>query len=158
MKKMETLREAMKDSISEILETMFFMPIEFPEADELTQIKGPAQAPFLSAKLAYQGPLSGTFFVLAPKPLVEELAANLLGLEKEEVGSEDVEATLKELLNMVAGKTFGLYDSQLVFHLGVPELIEPEPMMRWIGENMNEALTINARTVNNTLYFRITVV
>ena len=148
------LKEAMKDSISEILETMFFMPIEFSDKTDLAQIKDSGKLPLLSARLDYQGAISGSFFVLAPKPLVEELAANLLGLEKEEVSTEHAEATLKELLNMVAGKTFSLYDSQLVFDLSVPEMIEAEAIMRSAGEESDQAVTLIARTVNDNLCFR----
>ncbi len=158
MKKMEELKKAMKDSISEILETMFFMPLEFPEEGDIGEIRKCGQTTLLSAQLKYQGPISGSFFVVAPTPLARELTANLLGLENKDLNSEHVEATLKELLNMVTGKTFSLYDSKSTFDLGMPQMISSNEIMTSLTDDLSEEIELVAKTVDGIIGFKVTVV
>ncbi len=157
MNRTDELKEAMKDSISEILETMFFTPIEFAEDQSLDELIQSPKEPVLSARLIFRGPFGGNFSVFARGGLAKELAANLLGLESEDLGREQMEATLKELLNMVAGKTFSLYDSQSVFHLGVPYMVENGELPSVAANSSESEITVIVETVSDILGFRLAI-
>ena len=157
MNKKEKLREAMKDSISEILETMFFTPVEFSENQDLNVLIRSQEEPVLSAQLIFHGPFGGNFSVFAPESLAKELAVNLLGLEGEDLDKEQTEATLKELLNMVAGKTFSLYDRQSVFDLGVPDMIKASEFAPMAPDSQEGEITVIVKTVSDKLGFRLAI-
>ncbi|RLB44249.1 MAG: hypothetical protein DRH12_00350 [Deltaproteobacteria bacterium] len=155
--KRETLKKAMRDSISEILETMFFMPSEYSEEKDISGVINPPDVAVVSARLTYTGRLTGTFFVVVPVPLAEELTGNLLGVNTGVVEQEEIGATVKELLNMVAGKTFSLYDSKSVFELGVPELIEVETVLSGKSDEHRKQVVAVFDTIKNPLGFKITI-
>ncbi len=157
MNRMGELKEAMKDSISEILETMFFTPVEFSEEQDLNLLIRSREEPVVSAQLIFNGPFAGNFSVFAPVPLAKELTANLLGLEEENLGREQIEATIKELLNMVAGKTFSLYDSQSVFDLGVPDMVEATELPPVASNGQKNEITVIVETVSDILGFRLAI-
>lgn len=151
----KALKKATMGSISEILETMFFMPSEFSEKKDLGALKSAPDTPLISSSLSFTGPVSGTFAVVAPLPLAKELAANLLGLEPAEVDREEVEATVKELLNMVAGKSFALFDKKSVFNMGVPDLVDAESIIREKAKKEEQEIIVMVETVEGYLAFLI---
>ncbi len=119
----ETLISAMKDSISEVLETMFFLPLEFSDNARFEEWWSTGKEDLLVTKLSFTGPLSGVFFFFMPNGLGLSLASNFLGEEEKDVFQEHVADTVKEIINMIAGNTFGIWDDQAVFDLGIPELV-----------------------------------
>ena len=55
----EVLITAMKTSISEVLETMFFLPLEFPDEVNPEQLWGPQKEEPVVGKLTFSGPFTG---------------------------------------------------------------------------------------------------
>ena len=124
--KKEMLTSAMKASISDVLETMFFLPLELSDDVPFEKWWSSCRKDLLVAKLCFNGPVSGTFFFFIPKDLGLSLAANFMGEEEGAVSQEQVEDTVKELLNMISGNSFGIWDDQQVFDLGIPEIVNFE--------------------------------
>jgi CheY-specific phosphatase CheX len=52
------------------------------------------------------------------------MATNFMGLEEDEIETEHLHGTIKEVSNMIAGNTFSHYDDQAVFNLEIPEIVE----------------------------------
>ncbi|RLB22785.1 MAG: hypothetical protein DRG76_05815 [Deltaproteobacteria bacterium] len=154
---METkaLKKAMMTSISEILETMFFMPLEFSENEDLTTIGDSSEEPLLAVALKFEGPISGQFMAVIPNSLAKTLSANLLGLESDQVERAHVEATLREMINMTAGKTFSLYDSQSVFKLDIPEMIDAQMVLGDASSQPTAEIVVVVDTEEASLGFKL---
>jgi hypothetical protein len=90
--------ENLKAATFEVLETMFFV---FPESleDAAELFHGPG----LRAWVPVEGPKNFRIGLTVSLPLAREMAANFLGVEKDEVPPDKLEDVLKETANMVAG-------------------------------------------------------
>lgn len=123
----ETLISAIKESISEVLETMFFLPLEFSENARFEEwwSEGSGDS-LLVTRLSFTGPFAGLFFFFMPKNLGLSLAASFMGKEEVDVSQEHVADTVKEIVNMIAGNSFGIWNDQAVFDLGIPETVSFE--------------------------------
>ena len=113
----KALIRAMKNSISEVLETMFFLPVDFSDTVNAEEIQ------MSVTKLDFSGPFSGSFVLFIPEEFAVSLTANFLGKDKEKVSEDNVIETSKEVINMIAGSTFANLDDQAVFDLNIPENI-----------------------------------
>lgn len=113
-------------SISNVLETMFFLPVKIEE-DGPTADKWMEDVPNLvGARVDLKGPFTGYAFFILSETVVGEMAANFLGIPQEETTSDQQTDTLKEALNMIAGHMLSLYDSEGKFQLGIPEVLAAE--------------------------------
>ncbi len=120
----KSLMTAMRNSISDVLETMFFMALDYPETDiELWQ---PKSGKILASKLDFKGPFSGQIIFFIPEKTAASLAARFLGMDEDKISHEHVTETVKEIVNMIAGGTFSNYDANEVFNLGIPEFADPD--------------------------------
>lgn len=117
----DVLTKAMKTSISEVLEKMFFLPLDFSEAGSPGDLWEAGEQEVLAIRLAFEGPFSGHFLFFIPWMLGTTLAADFMGIDAEGVSTEHVEQTAKEIVNMIAGSTFSALDDEAVFDLGIPE-------------------------------------
>jgi CheY-specific phosphatase CheX len=113
----------MKTSISEVMETMFFLPVEFGEESTLEQC-GMDINDNLACRLAFTGDVSGSLILAAPESLVAEMAENFMGESKDQLTSEHLSGTLTEMLNMACGNALSKTDSKVPFELGIPEMMD----------------------------------
>lgn len=116
------LTEVMKTSISEVIEQMFFMAIDF-----ITQGKAGVEPQQdnepIFAKLGFNGASCGTFILGMPLTLAQSVSADFLGTTPQSLVDEQVSGTVLEMVNMLAGTTLAMYDNQALFDLQMPELI-----------------------------------
>jgi chemotaxis protein CheY-P-specific phosphatase CheC len=139
----KTMIETMRAAISNVMETMFFQPVQINDEDCTLQEWFSDQESLLGAKLNFTGPSSGSCYFLIPSKLVNEITANFLGLEKEETDEEQRRDTIKEALNMIGGHMFSLCDNEGSISLGIPELIEEESIKHYrLGEIKGETVFI----------------
>jgi CheY-specific phosphatase CheX len=118
-----SLIQAMKLSISKVLEKMFFLPLDFDDSTDSMVLSELENNGALTVTLEFAGPFKGCLFMSMPKDLALHATANFLGKEEDRVSEDDVMGTVKEIINMIAGNTFSTYDDQAVFNLGAPEVI-----------------------------------
>jgi hypothetical protein len=106
----------LKAATFEVLETMFFI---FPEGlgNALDLFHGPG----LRAWVPVAGPKNFRVGLTLPLPLAREMAANFLGLEKDEVPSDKMEDVVKETANMVAGTFLSKENVPEAYNLKPPE-------------------------------------
>ena len=116
------LMKAMKASISEVLETMFFMVINVVSEGAKTQSLK-AENNTISVALDFGGPAHGCFRLTVPSVLAREISADFLGVDVGDLKENDVHGTLMEMINMLAGNTLSHYDADMVFDLSVPRVI-----------------------------------
>lgn len=118
-----TLMQAMKDSISNVLETMFFLMVQINNGNgTLKEWFSQGQA-LLGATLSFDGPVAGYFYFLIPVDMADDITGNFLGLSPQEINEEQRKDTVKEALNMIGGGVLSLFDPKTPFKLGIPEII-----------------------------------
>ncbi|MBW2095886.1 MAG: chemotaxis protein CheX [Deltaproteobacteria bacterium] len=151
----EALKEAMKTSISEVLETMFFLPLEVSE----TETDGPLfripPEKLTSARLQFQGRFQGEAMFLVPYTLATSLTADFMGQEPGKIGPDDVQGTLKELLNMICGKALSLFDPKESFNLGIPEMIDSGKALGGFCSKEENDITLVFNAIENQLAVRM---
>ncbi|OQY11368.1 MAG: hypothetical protein B6I31_05065 [Desulfobacteraceae bacterium 4572_19] len=136
------MKKAMITSISEVLETMFFMATEVIEDITISESGLVDIKKLLGVKLEFSGKISGDFILLIPSDLAEQLASSLIGANISSLTSEHVQGSIKELMNMIAGNTFSYLDSDAQFKLGIPEIVKASKIMKAIKANNTNELII----------------
>jgi CheY-specific phosphatase CheX len=120
--------ETMKEAISNVLETMFFQPVQISDTNCTLQEWFAYNRSLLGATLIFKGLLSGSLYLLIPVEIISEITANFLGLREEEVNEEQKRDTIKEAINIIGGNMLSLFDKKGAFKLSIPELIEKEEL------------------------------
>lgn len=148
-----TMTEAMKASISEVLEQMFFMPIDFiaPDADQPDPEPGHAT---IIVKLGFSGVPSGTFLLHVPTPLAQSVSADFLGISVPTLSIDQVTGTVLEMVNMLAGSALSIYDHHALFDLQIPEMITLKNASALV-EGCSERIVIRVQTPESRMTFQL---
>ncbi len=150
----EALITAMKTSISEVLETMFFLPLEFPDEVNPQEMWGAQKEEPVVGKLTFSGPVAGELLFFIPKDLAVSLTGSFLGEDEASISEDNITETVKELTNMIAGSTFANYDDQSVFDLGIPDVVDFDEAKRK-GSNSGEEIFIPIDTLDDRLALKL---
>lgn len=113
------LREACRQAVLEVLETMFF---EIPLDEDVPSPDHETDA--LIACARFDGSLNGWLCVAISRSCAGPLAASFLGLDEEEVGAEECRSMLIELTNIVCGATMSRLEPSGRLHIQQPVLVE----------------------------------
>jgi len=144
----------MKNSISEVLGKMFFLPLDFVDTISKGELWDLKASEIIISKLNFSGPFSGYFLLYIPGGLVHSLAASFMGIDEESISHDHVTDSVKEIINMIAGNTFGIFDDQAVFDLGIPELINVDDVKD--GDSKSEEdIFVAINTLENRLGLRM---
>jgi CheY-specific phosphatase CheX len=148
----EALKTAMMTSISEVLETMFFMTIEATDVKQWADINIDVinEKHFIS-RIEFSGPLSGAFIFTVPHDILSGMTEMFMGLEAGEVTETHLSGTISEAINMIAGNTFSILDDQAVFNLEIPELVDAQSLSDTDGKTEKEALYLRIETPDGRL-------
>jgi CheY-specific phosphatase CheX len=145
---------AMKNSISDVLETMFFLSLDFSNNIDLLGLWDTGKNPIIAAKLSFSGPLSGYAVFCIPKKSALSITADFMGKDEQEISDDQIDGTVKEIINMIIGNTFSLYDPEAVFDLGVPELVGFNDFLRDLSDS-EKRYSIVIETLENYLAFQM---
>ena len=118
------LMKAMMTSISEVMETMFFLPVEFGEESTMVKSGIDINKPVQTSQLKFTGDVSGSLFIVVPKDLIGEMAENFMGESQDRLTEAHLSGTLTEMLNMVCGNALSKAKSKVPFELGIPQVID----------------------------------
>ena len=121
------LMTAMTTSISEVMETMFFMPVEIGPETILKDSDIDLDTA-LACRLKFTGDVNGHINIISPQPLAAELASNFLGESQDDVTMEQQFGTLSEMLNMVCGNALKKVKCRKPYKLDLPENIAGKDM------------------------------
>jgi CheY-specific phosphatase CheX len=107
--------------VSESLEKLAFMffisdsfrePIPFQDA--------------MTAEVSFTGVFSGRLAVVMTETALKELAANMLGIDDEEVDQNHLDDALKETANIICGNWLPVVGGdEAVFHIAAPKILSP---------------------------------
>ena len=120
MKKM--LMTAIQTSISEVMETMFFLPVEFGQELKFTQ--SGMDEKNMACELTFTGDACESLILMAPESLVAQMTENFMGEPLEKLTKEHLSGTLTEMLNMVCGNALSKINAKIPFGLGFPKMID----------------------------------
>ncbi|MFH0995933.1 MAG: chemotaxis protein CheX [Pseudomonadota bacterium] len=115
--KKKELRKIVSDSM-EKLAFMFFAsdayrePIQFQDA--------------VTAEVSYTGVFSGRLAVVMTEPVLNELAANMLGIDSGELDLNHLHDALKETVNIICGNWLPIEGGdEEIFNIGAPRVLSP---------------------------------
>jgi hypothetical protein len=139
----EMPRECLKEAISNVMEIMYFLPVQFLDRPQALDGWFSGQGCILEALVEFKGPRSGMISLLVPGSGLDEMSCNILGFEENEVNEEHLRDILKETINMMAGRMLSLLDKEGDFTLGIP---------RFAGE-WNERKAVGEKPASELLLF-----
>lgn len=151
----EALKAAMTTSISEVLETMFFMTIDLNTDANIDDFFQKSDASLFISRIGFSGKLSGFFILMIPEGVLRSMTETFMGLEPGEVMASHLTGTVLEAINMVAGNTFSNLDNQSVFDLNIPELVDKTMAEATCPENTPETLFLMVETFEGNLGLRV---
>lgn len=113
----------LKQAISNVLDTMFFLPVQIIEESSFWDNWSQQKLPLWHVAVGFSGPVKGSFFLLVPAGLAQEITANFLGLDEAEVAPSQESDTIKEALNMIGGYVLSQVDQADEFQIGIPKVV-----------------------------------
>ena len=143
---MQVLKKAIMDSISNVLETMFFMVIEFEESDTMNAFTADRKGKVMGCILRFRGPFSGHFILLVKEGLLMEMAIDFMGEEQENLTDRHINGTITEALNMIAGNAFGNYDDSIEFTIGIPNLMTDDDISTCLEAASDHDIWVKVQT------------
>lgn len=152
---MQSLTTAMTDSISNVLETMFFLPVDIDGVVRAETLQHWQDGSIVAARLHFSGPLKGASMFCIPKKTAVYISADFLGTNEQDVTEDQAVATVKEIANMLTGDTFSRFDPQAVFNLAIPEQINSREALGSTGLKKENEITLSIRAMEDHLAFRI---
>ena len=154
--KNKDMTTAMKNSISDVLETMFFLSLDFSDDIDILEQWDTGKDPVIAAKLSFSGPLSGYAVFCIPKKSALSITADFMGKDEQEISDDQINETIKEIINMIIGNTFSMYDPDVVFDLGVPELVEFHDSIKGLPDS-EKSFSVVIETLENYLAFQMNI-
>lgn len=112
---MTKIREHLKSATFETFEKMFFIFLEFCEADQAAR---PAYT--YAAGISFKGLLNGAVTIRYSKEFLTAMVCNLLGLGEEEITAQHLEDCAKEGINIVCGNFLAKLSSEKALDLSIP--------------------------------------
>lgn len=113
---------AMKSSIFDVLETMFFIPVDVVPAEN-QENEWVDECDMITIRLNFKGPASGFFVLAVPQALAMDVSSDFLGVAPAALTESHVTGTIKEMINMLAGNTLSHYDAAPPFDLDIPTTV-----------------------------------
>lgn len=147
---------AMKNSISDVLETMFFLSLDFSNDLDILELWDTGKDQIIAAKLNFSGPLSGYAVFYIPKKPALSITADFMGKDEQEISDDQIDGTVKEIINMIIGNTFGLYDPDVVFDLEIPELVVFHDFIKSLPDS-EKSFSVVIETLENYLAFQMNI-
>jgi len=115
--------KAMHQAISDVMNKMFFLSLQINEKALALSEWFSGKHPLVGATINFTGPSSGYSYLLIPAEVAREITANFLGVSEKAISEKQEKDTVKEALNMIAGRMFSQFDAKGAFQTGIPELI-----------------------------------
>ena len=123
----ELSQDTINSTFLEVVEQLTFM---FGEPEDKNDLDT-EMVDFTLARMGYVGDLVGTLSVAVPSEITAEIAANILGLEAEDLTDQAMlDDALGEMLNVVCGHVImALVGTEANFKLKSPEVLKVDETM-----------------------------
>lgn len=152
---LSVMQTAMMASISEVLEQMFFLPVDGVTAEPKEAV--PAQdLHAVAATLDFEGAFKGRFRLWMDSAMAKSISADFLGVEPDTLSDSQITDTVKEMINMLGGSTLSNYDHSAVFNLGIPMQADGATAPTETA-SPQEAISLVANTLESSIRYRLSV-
>jgi hypothetical protein len=122
--------------VSESLEKLAFMFFMTDTFRELIPFQNA-----VTAEVSFTGKFSGRLAVVMTELALKELAANMLGIDSEEVEQSHLHDALKEATNIICGNWLPMIGgAEAVFHLDAPRILSPSQAVTALAGSPPSAL------------------
>lgn len=133
--KTEAMTANLKRAISDVLETMFFQPVQFIQAPDRVDGWLAEERSLIGSTLHFSGPVGGTCYLLMPAALARRVTANFLGSAADRIDDLQQRDTVKEALNMIGGQVLSALEDSGRFSIDIPQDIPEDALdIERIGE------------------------
>jgi len=78
----------------------------------------------------------------------------LSGRDPEAVTPEQTTETVKEIINMIAGNTFGIFDEKAIFNLGIPQFVDFKKI-KSLNPGPDKQILVVVDTLDQTMVFQL---
>ena len=112
---------ALRDSVQDVLERMFFIDVAADPADFADDVSPCSHD--LAARVSFEGDPSGALTLRISCAAARQIAADFLGAEIEEVSERQVVEVICELSNMICGSLLSRVEDAATFKLSAPSLL-----------------------------------
>lgn len=154
---MQALSAAMMDSIFNVMEKMFFLSVNVDRVARLDAIKFDPDDTILAARLHFSGQMKGYSTIFVPKKLAAAITANFLGTDKFTLTKDQIIGTVTEIVNMLVGDTFNLFDPLVVLNLTIPKQIAYTEAFDKKGPTTANEITIGILTQEDNMAFQMVI-
>jgi len=110
------LRQALSESLDDVLEKMFFVR-------SLAEPQDQGGEPAVTAHLSFEGDPPGWLTLRVATAAARSVAADFLGEEESELSEQQIGEVVCELANMICGSVLSRVESNKTFRLGTPQLL-----------------------------------
>ena len=117
----EKIETSLKNAISEVFETMFFL---FPSLVEDDDDSANEDVERINVKIESSGRLNFCLWLTFSEAMLRIIAASLFGREKNEFEDQELKDLAREAANMVGGAFLNLADPDRQDKLSLPEIFE----------------------------------
>jgi len=125
-----SLKEVLLGGAREVFETMVFMALEEsgPEDADLSNVT-------LLGSITFKGDMEGCLGVCCDEACARTIAANMLGMDGDEVSEEDVSDAIGEIANMVMGTVKSrIQDEVGTIEVSIPSVVQGRELKKTHGE------------------------
>lgn len=150
--KKELLTTLMKDSIFEVLSTMFFTPVEFDEnalPEDIFDFFNQENSNICKIKI--EGENGIILYGVLTKESIYDLARDFTC--KDDVSESDCEGTFKEIFNMICGGVLASSHFGSDHRLTIPEVVSKEVFLKEIEKYKEEKIFLKGLLLNGELNF-----
>jgi CheY-specific phosphatase CheX len=115
------IRQALRDSVNEVLEKMFFVQTlgEFSIPEDA--VSPPEDE--IAVRVTFQGEPAGSLMLRLTSAAARQIAADFLGTDEAEVSDIQTCEVVLELANMICGSVLSRVESAKAFHLAAPQIV-----------------------------------
>ena len=143
-------KESMKASISEVLSTMFYSPVEFEQDTSMEEIEAFfSSEDVVVCKIEISAEVVIKIFAGVSSSALDEMSIDFTG--KEEITKEDSEGTFKEMLNMICGGALADTFGNSEFKLGIPQIVEPGFVKKDLKGDLKTKIILKGNLLNGEI-------
>ncbi len=151
------LIQTMTDAIFNVLETMFFLPLEAQQIVPLKELLYPPDETVIATSLEFVGNWQGYSTFSAALAPAATITANFLGVPAGAVTREQIIGTVGEITNMLTGDTFSRYDHQSLFDLSVPKVVSASELLKGTDNRGQNNITLGIHASVGPMAFQMTI-
>lgn len=124
----KVMKRLLKEAIFDVMDRMFFQPIQFVDANCGAAEWFPRGQKILGTTLQIDGEPKFFLYLFLSETMAQRLTADFLGLEGKPPAEEQTIDTAKEALNMIGGRMLSAMDEEGSWSIGLPSLVPQEAL------------------------------